>query len=234
MVASGLALAAIASVTLNLEYSRGVDPQELFELTSQVSSAITQTSSRGVTVDELGAPCATEDRCIKDIAARTGNEWVVLMRVIGVSSRIRIVLNIADATQLGLREIRIDVRRDPKTWPSALLQGLRNAIPPAQPGGPTGPVLSGPLPDLTAASAPAALSPWPWLAIGGGVAAGGIGAIFGIRAADARTAGEAQFLPDSEFERLEGQAINNGITANIMFGAAVVGIVTGVVLLLTD
>ncbi len=237
MAATGLALVAVATVALNVEYSRGVDPQELFELTTQVSSAITETSSRGVTMDELGPPCATEDRCIQDIAARTGNDWVVLMRVIGVSSRIRVVLNYAQATQPELHERRVDLTRDRKTWSPALVQALRDAIPPAPTPRPPDQPRLGSLPNappITAPSTPPEVSPWPYLAMGSGAAAAGIGVIFGIRSANARTAGEAQFLPDGEFQRLEGQAINSGITANIMFGAAAVGIVTGAVLLLMD
>lgn len=244
MAAAPLGLALIATVALHVEYSRGVDPAELSQLTSEVSTAITRTSSRAVVVDELGAPCAAQDRCVDDIALRTGTEWVVLLRVIGVSSRVRLVLVAGRQGQDETREVKVDLPRARTPPDGALDAVLAGLIPPAPevelepplppPQGPPQPGLQLSEADLMAPAPEPAVSPWPWLAMGAGVVAGGVGAIFGVRSAQARRAGEASYLPDDEFARLDDQAVNSGIAANVLFGAAAVGVISGVALLIFD
>lgn len=245
MAAIETGLALVASVALHVEYSRGVDPAELSQLTAEVSAAITRTSSRGVVIDELGTPCSSQTECVDAIATRSESEWVVLLRVIGVSSRIRLLAVAMQPGQPLARNAQVDLRRDSSTWATSLDPVLQGLLPAPQPVASAPPTLRPPAgpppPRLDVSAAPVqvqadegAISPWPWIAIGSGVVAGGIGAVLGVRAADARRAGEATYLPDDEFAQLEGRAISNGIAANVLFGAAAVGVVTGVALLVFD
>lgn len=84
---------------------------------------------------------------------------------------------------------------------------------------------------------PASLAPWTWTAFGVAAAGAAVGTVFTLQtfsALDAEEQARADRRPKREVEDLQSDARSKALVANIGFGAAAAGLVTGVVLLIVD
>lgn len=84
---------------------------------------------------------------------------------------------------------------------------------------------------------PTRLTPWAWGAFGVAAAGAAVGTVFTLQtfsALDAEEQARADRLTKREVEALQDKAINRALTANIGFGVAAAGLVSGVVLLILD
>lgn len=104
------------------------------------------------------------------------------------------------------------------------------ATPPPPPPTVTGQLA--PIPD-----APTDLTPWAWTAFGVAAAGAAAGTVFTLQtmsALDAEEQARIERRTKREVEDLQGDAVNKAIVANVGFGVAAAGLVTGVVLLILD
>lgn len=122
-----------------------------------------------------------------------------------------------------------------------------SAAPPPVPGASAAPPVPGstaalpsvdataPGPNVLAASpGGSSFSLAPWITMAGGLVAGGAGVYFGLQSAKARSSALAGSHEVSEFNSLNKDIENNGMTANILMGTAGIALATGVVLFIID
>lgn len=84
---------------------------------------------------------------------------------------------------------------------------------------------------------PANLTPWVWTAFGVAAAGAAVGTVFTLQtlsALDAEEQARVDRRTKREVEDLQSDATNKAIIANVGFGAAAAGLVTGVILLVVD
>ncbi len=74
----------------------------------------------------------------------------------------------------------------------------------------------------------------PWILIGAGAVAASAGTIFGLTASSARSDATSLSHDPAELDTLNDRIFSSGLTANVLFGAALVSAATGAVLLVLD
>lgn len=237
-----------ASVALRVEDARGVSADDQAEILAAISQAVEAHSGRAAAVDR--APCKKKDRCLAEVAQRVQAEDVVFLRMLGVPTRVRIIAERQSAAPvLGApsrpaekKTGEIDLPRAREGWgpPLAALAGaLFEAKVLPQVVEETPPLDA--QPQVIAVAPPQPVEPpsvlreyAPWIAIGAGGLAAAAGVGFGLSARSARSSARDEPHTDREFEELEDRAFGHGLAANVLFGAAVIGAGTGVVLLLLE
>lgn len=75
---------------------------------------------------------------------------------------------------------------------------------------------------------------WPWWIIGGSVAAGGAAVALGMHNSSLREEGMQPGLDRAHVESLQDETFRTALGANILFGVAITGLVTGTILLIAD
>jgi hypothetical protein len=75
---------------------------------------------------------------------------------------------------------------------------------------------------------------WPWWIVGGSVAVGTAAVYLGIQNVHLRDEGSRPGVPPARLTELEDDTLRTALGANVLFGLAAAGLVTGTVLLLTD
>jgi hypothetical protein len=241
VVGLGLALALIsASVALRVEDARGVSADDQAAILAAFSEAIAARSGRDAAVDR--AACKKKDRCLAEVAQRVQAEDVVFLRMLGVPTRIRIIAEREAAKFSAKKTGEIDLPRTRDAWTPALAS-LAEALfePKALPMVRETPPIEEKKEIALVAANPQtgqedSLRRYaPWIAIGAGAAAFAVGSVFGLSSRGARAdALEPIERDETEFRDLEDRAQGHGLAANILFGAAVVGVGTGVVLLVIE
>ena len=184
--------------------------------------------------DPLYPRCARSGRCVGNVAARTDASHLVFLRLIGGVTKIRVVAVrlTADGTQVA--EAVANLARAPesaRSWRQRLDRLAGALFPePLEPRTPAPPRLTAePIPSESPSGFVQAA---PWVVVGLGAASGVAGIAFGQSSASARDRIESQVLSGDEYTDALGQMRDHGTAANVLFGVAIGGVVTGVAWLL--
>jgi hypothetical protein len=188
--------------------------------------------SRGVSSDDGAAILAALREAIDDRTNDPGGEGlrptdVVLVRLIGVPTRIRLI-----AERRGAREAHseVDLSRAKGSW-STSLAGVAKELFPEEPlpppVAPPPPLVPPPLP-------PEEPSLAPWIVVGAGAVALAVGAGFGFSSRGARSSAANEPHTPEELADLEDRAIGHGIAANVLFGVGAAGVAGGLIWWLLD
>lgn len=220
-----VALGVMANVGVAIEDTRGMSDDEVAVITRRLVVALDDRA--GGAVADSAEPCERADRCLDDRRRRTAARVLVLVRLIGVPTRIRIIAERIDADGTP-RSVALDLARNRTTWPSSFqriaaeLFPERLAPPRVARASPT--EIAKPPPE------PEGPSVAPWIAAGVGAAALVTGIAFGVSSQGARSDAASMPTTPEQLDGLERRAIDHGIVANVAFSAALVAGVTGLVL----
>lgn len=249
MLAPLLAILAVgAGVAIHVDDARGVSPDEAATLTTELQGVLRTRSGQRVALDEeRTAPCTASDRCVGEIRTRTDAGDVILVTLLGVPTRIRMVAERFRGGQSASAEhVELDLDRRQGDWHTQLVGAVARLFPEsivtAAVGGDRGRLASEPdpgdevAPGVTDLRAPAPQprdgpSVAPWVAIGAGAVALAVGIGFGLDSRAARNSAATQPHSPAEIDDLRSRAIGHGIVADVMFGLSVVGVGTGLALL---
>jgi hypothetical protein len=223
-----------ATFVVHVEDVRGVSADDESAILAAFSRAIETRSGRKGSIDLAG--CKKKDRCAAELAERSGAEDVVFVRMIGVPTRVRILVE----RQPQKTAAEADLPRSRDGW-EPVLAGLAEALfPEAKPRSETvatvGPKPEPPRvkPEPAPAVEPESSSLLPWIAFGAGAVALSVGTGFGLSSRDARDDARSRPHSDMENDALSDRAIGHGLAANVMFGTAVIAVGAGVLLLVLE
>lgn len=233
--ALGLALAG-SSVALHVEDTKGLSGDDVAGLLDGLAEAIGTRVGSPLSVErEASGACDRSELCLGDIRKRTGAEEVVLLRVVGGATRIRLVASRRDLdpglpsspgfVRGGERELQVDLERDRTTWPASFA-GVAVALFPES--GPPPAVEAAPAPRFDPASPAPALAKAdvaPYVVLGGAAVALAAGAALGAYNLSLVNEGERARDP-ARVAELRDEVFATGLGANVLLSAAVVGALT--------
>jgi hypothetical protein len=249
VLAIWLALACVGSgVAVRVEDARGVSEKDLDLLTRALVQAVGERAGEEAVLDR-GPPCESADRCLGEIRARSGTSEVILVRLIGVPTRIRLIAErlTVDRTE-PVASAEVDLLRTQTTWSSQLSllaerlmpepiakKPLADALPEPQPEPQPEPPLQRVAPLEPRPATETRIDPLPWVAIGAGAVALGVGIGFGV---DSHAARETAAMPPmhtpQEIDALRSRAIGHAAIADVLYVLSAIGVGAGVALLAID
>jgi hypothetical protein len=222
-----LLLPLIASVGIHIEQRVGVDPARTASIALSLARAIEAQSGVQVQVDALDAGvCAKDQRCLDEVRARLGATELILLRVVGGITRIRLV-----GSRLGPRGVEpsineaTDLASDGADQRSRIGALVARLFPePTRSSREIGAVLS-----------PAAAAREPWLWRGSAIAAAlsaGVGSFLLIQSENEHHDLETQQLLDPQYFSTRDQMHRDRALGGALIAAAVVLAGSALVLLL--
>jgi hypothetical protein len=244
MITASTFLLLAGQIALHVEDTRGVTDEDRDAVVGVLGEAIAAVAGTKPVLAKREA-CPSADRCTEAIRVDLGAKEVVHLRMIGVPSRIRVLAERAGTGSEPPRSAQADLTRDAASWRSSL-DGLALVLFPnekrasAKPEEKTPEIakveVAPPPPPVVPPEEPVEEKPnlVPWIAIGGGALALGVGTIFGIKSNNARTEGMTMEHSKPEIDDLQDELYNSALAANILFGLAAVGVATGTYLLLRE
>lgn len=178
---------------------------------------------RAVVDDPSWSRCPQVGGCLTELRARTGAGPLVLLRIYGGLTQIRVFAERPEPEQSAKAEIDLPLGGADAGPLHALVHQLFPELPHRAPA-----------PQLLGQSAPPTPSPRlaPWVVAGTGAVALAVGVGLGLSSKGARTEVETAPHSDAEIARLTDQTQVHGLAANLLFGAAGLGaIVAGALFL---
>ena len=203
--------------------------------------------------DPLSPACRRERRCVGDVAARTGADRLVFVRLIGGVTKTRVIATRLDSFGRPIAQGVVNLSGGEDDWSSALARLAVTLFPepvtdasdarggvagnPGATGKPTAPRWADGSQEGLTGTVPAAerstvTAVGPWALMGLGVTAGAVGLAFGQSSASARDRIEGRPLSGAEYTDALDQMRGHGTAANVLFGVAVGATVTGLVWLI--
>jgi hypothetical protein len=242
VLAEVFALCAVAGATgIHIEELSHVKDEEAGSIAAKVKALAERASGSKLLVDDLvWSECPRADHCLEDIRARMRCDSILLLKLQGGATRIRVLAELHAEPRDVLRII-LDVPRDAPEMEAALAPLVAELFPsraPAPPRAVEAP--AGIPPPRRIATAPEARSSprspalWPYLAFGASAVAAVYGVVLGLGSRDARSRLEHEALTRGEIAELDGRAHARMLGADALLGAAIVGIAGGVILILLD
>lgn len=213
------------SVAVHVELVRDASAVERVDLADGLARAVAGLIGGDVQVDDTTAACSDSPTCVAEVQARRGVQDVLLVRVIGGLTRLRIAVDRYDGKQL-VGTVQADFPHERDTWEhrfAGLARILYAGLAEDRAGAPT--AVATPPPDVRYAG-------WVWLgaavvtAAGGGVLRGSSNAL--------RTRIATEPMLTEERDSNESSAMVQGVLSNILIGLGVGAATIGVWELVTD
>ncbi|MFO0723746.1 MAG: hypothetical protein U1E65_08200 [Myxococcota bacterium] len=231
MLPALLALTVVGSVTVQLQATRGLNAGDEVALVRAFSSAVEQVT---------GAP------------PRSGAEIQLEVEARRVGSRIRIEALRKERAQL-VGRAEADLTRDTASWDTPVVELVAGLLPEGAQLA-AAPMITAPLvnrppsqpdaqeavpssPILAVAPAPARSHTVPWIVIGASAAVAGLGAMFVVNASNSLSASMSTVrgIPNPAVLEAQQRSVFEGaLLGSVLLSAAASGLVTGVVLLVSD
>lgn len=185
--------------------------------------------------DAVWEGCAPGVTCLDEIRARTRADDLVLLRFFAGPTTIRVVLLfVPDGASAPTHTARGDVPRSPDAWPEALakIAGELSAQAPRARAETSDDLTATAPPRVEARSTLRQLAPWLGFAAGAAATAAGLG--FGVSSDRAKEELRTRVVFGPELDALEARGRDHAVLADVFFGVAIAGAITGVVLFVTD
>jgi hypothetical protein len=237
-------LAIGAGVAIHVEEAVNVPHETALAIASELRDLVERWSgeSRVVVDDIVWTECARSDRCVGEIRSRTSAEDVLLLKLQGAPTRIRILAELHPMDESKTRKLILDTSHAPSERERALLPLVEDffarrsgsiaiASTSTRSSSPTAFGLEGIAPERQKPQTAESLS---YVLMGAGSVLLGAGVVVGIRAQAARSRLQHEALTREEISELDDQTNQRAIAADVLVGAAIAGIVAGVVFLLVD
>jgi hypothetical protein len=232
MLASLLGLWVLGTVGVRLEQTADVPLETGLEIERALVGALSSRLGTDVAIDSPDwAPCDRADKaCIDGIRARMHADSVVVLRIFGAPTAIRLVVKLFGATEAPVSS-ELDLERSSDTWRAAL-DGLAKQL---------FPVVTRPAPAVTAeeprAKEPKGFSFAPWAAFAGGAVCAGVGAYFMVRQNQTKNQLDAEFAavpfqPGPPARSMANDYATQQTAANTLMSVAAAGAIAGAILLL--
>lgn len=210
-------LAYGAVVGLRIDDVTDVPLERAIQIAEELGHAIEHDSElRAVVDDPSWSRCTEPGRCLAELRARTGAGPLVLLRIYGGLTQIRVFAERPEAEQKTKAEVDLPLDA---AGASAATDALVHRLFPELLHRAQAPLVLAP-PGPPAPPPPRLL---PWVVAGTSVLALAVGVGLGLSSRGARTAVETTPLSDPEIARLTDQTQTQGLAANLLFGAAGVG-----------
>lgn len=218
----------------------GVHLEEIVDLPLRDAGAVAEGLAASVELragvrvrvdDPLSPRCDRRSRrCIGEVAARMGTNHLVFLRVIGGVTKVRVIAERLDRAGRPEAEATINLPRDLGRWKRRLdrLAGMLFPEPLDRPQREER-LTTESVDDDTGSDVERAA---PWVVLGVGVAAGAAGLALGVSSASARDRIENENLSGPAYTDALDQMQDHGTAANVLFGVAAGGVLTGVLWLL--
>lgn len=235
MIAFPVVLCLISStVVLRVEESNDLLPDETASLTRAIASEIAAVTGAQPKIDDgIWSTCEPgEERCVSELAARTGSTDIVLLRFYGVRTKLLIL---AERSSTSTSPVKLDetIPRAADLWREPLHKIATVLFPEGKAAVAT-PVIerSVPKPVPEDDGGPALGS---WIAFGAGAVALGAGIGFGVSSANARSElSSTDLQTDHDIKERQERFRDHELAAGVLLGTAAVAVVVGVVLGMID
>lgn len=218
MIGSELFLALIlirADVVVHLEEAGEVSIEEALAVCESLGAAITSRIGEPPQIEDvLWSSCDRSDRCISEIRARTSASRIVMVRVFGAPTALRVIAERFDTAASARRET-FDLPRDRAAWRALIAQAAEKLFPEPPPARAAVAVVAPPLVDDPARVA-------PYVLLGGTAIAAAFAIGFGLSNNDARSEIEQAGIvrADRDYQTIADRQYTHGLIANIAIGAA--------------
>lgn len=222
-----------ATVGLSVQQVDEVPLAEAMQLSSEIAAAIEARTGREVVIDDptWASSCTDRDACAAEVRGRTGAQSVVLLRVFGALTLLRVAADRAEGNALD--RIEVDLPREGKDRSEPLKALAEKLFPNAKPPPPRAADLAAdPAPPLADTEKKGSILPWVIVGAGAAAGLGGIG--FGLSSRAARNDSQSPTIDDPTFDTLADRAVSHGTAANILFGVGAAAIGVGLTLFVLE
>jgi hypothetical protein len=204
-----------AGIGVHLEEVEEVSPEAARSVLDSLGTALLARTGTIATADDpVWTECDSGDRCLENIRARTQAGELVMLRVFGGPKSTHLVAERIDAKNASKQHAKLTVEGTAMPDAAALAPLARELFP--EPRAPTKLELS----DAGGRALSPAPSYGPWILLGAGAVAAGVGILFG---ASSRSAGDRvahEVLPGPESDDLSSRRDTHAFAANMLFGTA--------------
>lgn len=231
------ALWIAASIGVRVERFADVSSAMAGDLADAIGRAVERRSRRTVVSEPIGrSPCGSPEQCAQDLRARTGCDSVVSIKIFGGLTRHRVV---ADRFDPGRREPIHAEANVPESMErrADVIESLARALFPELPDGVAGggPNSSREAGGQSAVHTDAQAAPWPGIALlGGGIVAATAATVLGLSSFSARDRIRSDVLSGDDYGALKSRTEAHGIASGALFGAALVALFTGTILVVLE
>jgi hypothetical protein len=198
------------------------------ELVGALGEQIAARSRRAPLIDDpLWTQCEHRDRCVEEISARLGTQEVLLVRLLATPNLIRLTADRFSRAKARPERLEAELPRDRSGWARSL-RPLATRLVPEVAALPPAPVLPPPHPE--------ARTPWlGWIAIGAGVALGGVGLGFGLSNRSlSQEIDSGRAFTDAAYRPLADKRMEHGVIADLAFGLAAAAVIGGAIVFLAE
>lgn len=193
-----------AQVAVHLEEVEGVSAEDAQSIAESFAEAIETRTASTAAVDETLWACDAEDRCADAIRSRTGATDLVFLRIFGGPASVRLSAEVLRASP---GKAGLNIERGLAVTP-VILAPLAAALFAAG-----APKIVDQKNDLVPPIEPHPRSITPWILLGGGGIAAGVGTAFVLSARDAQNEIETRDHPNAQTEELASRQRTHGIAA---------------------
>jgi len=218
-----LALSLASSSTLRLTRVEDVIQETALAVAQAAAIAVGHATAAPSAVDDPTWPdCGDDDRCAAQIRSRAQVDDVVFIQLDGSATLIRVTARRVDSNGK-IKEERLDLPREVASWTTAL-DDLATRL--------FGKTTRAPEPLVSPSPPPPSPRVAPWLLVGTGAAALGVGIVFGVMRNNAETEARSEALSPGAIAPYEDRVQTNAIVADVLFGVAGASALTGLGLLI--
>lgn len=231
-----IGLLAASPVAVHLQDVGGVDEEVVSALTTEISRSIeAHTGTAPVLDKEKLTGCTPLIRCINEVTNRTSAEHVVLLRIYGASTKLRLIIDRFDPRANRTNNAHRDLEVDPRSWRPSIDTMMIELFP--EPIVEIQDPLPKQLPESRVRTSADGGGGWsdvvPWVIIGGSAVALGVGIGFGVSSRNA-SAAIADMPPGQDVSELSRRANDHATIANVLFVSSAVGVAVGLIWLALD
>jgi hypothetical protein len=210
-----------ATVGLHLERNVEFPLESALSLANAFGSAIEARSKKPPSLDDpVWSSCPERQRCLAEIAARTKSDDIVLMRMFGGPTRIKLIAERVRANEGRMDPVgKVDLvlERDATDWPEKLKNAALRLFPEGAPS--EARVHTIPARLLAPDTPPGPPRVYSWISAGGTAVLGGLALGFGLVAAQAKHQLDTQIVLEPEAGSVDSRRATFGVVSNVLIGA---------------
>ena len=220
-----------SNVGVHVAHSAGVSESDAASVAETLARAVEERTGRRAVLDEEALSCTREDRCLVEIAERTGAREIVLLEIYAGPTKIRFIIErIAPPGTTPSARTELNLLRAARPWSDELGRAAATLFP-------EGRGMPAEL-DLSLERNPPELRSElrlvPWFALGAATVASGIAIGLGVSARNARSDAAGEILMDAELERLVARSDRLETGTGVCLGIAAAGLITAAVVFLIE
>jgi hypothetical protein len=221
-----LAIVLVAEIAVHVEEAGELERAEAAAIAEQLARAFeTRTSSTARVEDPAwwGCPEESEDRCVREVRARSGAADVVVLRLFGGARSVRVIADRYAEQASAPKNATIDLARTSTVWDQTIGE-LAAALFPEARGRREGSAVASMIAAPSGES-----SSLHYVLFGAGAASAAVSAVLWITAQNARSELESDVHPYAEYDSLNSRMRTHALLSGALMITAGVAIVAGVI-----